>query len=202
MAHLVLLIRTESTSAHMEETLSSWVTQKRKFSDKDNQCYHKQLKTTMKDKLTQSILLHSLILFLASMTIDGWRLHVSAAIPKVGSYYAGSRIITVVRKGNRYCYEGVSIPHKRYAVAVGETIGSLSPYRNGLIIDGLKRHGLQLVLSQGQNSLLVTLGKQEPQVYQLFDSFNPNEISNSLKKCLSSRSTFYMAVPGSGYKIR
>jgi hypothetical protein len=153
-------------------------------------------------KFTRSTLLCSLVLSLMSISIDSLYFHVSAEIPKVGGYFAGSRFITVARKGNRYCYEGVSIPHKRYAVAVGETIGSLSPYGDGLIIDGLKRRGLQLVLSQGEDSLLVKFGKEEPQVYKNAGDFNPNEISKDLKKCLNAKGVVYMAVPGSGYKIR
>jgi hypothetical protein len=153
-------------------------------------------------KFTRSTLVWSLALSLISIAIDSLYFHVSAEIPKVGGYFAGSRFITVARKGNRYCYEGVSIPHKRYAVAVGETIGSLSPYRDGLIIDGLKRRGLRLVLSQGENSLLVKSGNDEPQIYKLAEDFNLNEISKDLKKCLNAKGLVYMAVPGSGYKIR
>jgi hypothetical protein len=153
-------------------------------------------------KFTRSTLLCSLALSLTSIPINSLYFHASAEIPKVGGYFAGSRFITVARKGNRYCYEGVSIPHKRYAVAVGETIGSLSPYRDGLIIDGLKRRGFQLVLIQGENSLLVKSGNDEPQTYKLAEDFNLNEISKDLKKCLNAKGVVYMAVPGSGYKIR
>ena len=153
-------------------------------------------------KFTRSTLLCSLALSLISIAIDSWHFKALAEIPKVGGYFAGSRFITVARKGNRYCYEGVSIPHKRYAVAVGETIGSLSPYRDGLIIDGLKRRGFQLVLSQGENSLLVKAGNDEPQTYKLSEDFNLNEITKDLKKCLNAKGVVYMAVPGSGYKIR
>jgi hypothetical protein len=126
----------------------------------------------------------------------------SSSIPNVGVYYAGSRYITVARKGNRFCYEGVSIPHRRYAVAVGETIGSLSPHKNGLIIDGLKRRGKPLFLSQSGSSLLVTLGQEEPQEYKFSNNLNPNEMTKELKQCLNSQGVVYMAIPGSGYKIR
>jgi hypothetical protein len=160
------------------------------------------INTTPASKLVQSFILHSLALPLALTITNSWHFNALADIPKVGSYYAGSRIITIVRKGNRYCYEGVSIPHGRYAVAVGGTVGSLSPYRDGLIIDGLKRRGRQLVLSQGNNSLLVKFGNEEPQEYKRFDTFNANEISASLRKCLRSQGVIYMAVPGSGYKIK
>jgi hypothetical protein len=123
-------------------------------------------------------------------------------IPNVGVYNAGSRYITVARKGNRFCYEGVSIPHRRYAVAVGETIGSLSPHKNGLIIDGSKRRGKPLFLSQSGSSLLVTLGQEEPQEYKFSNELNPNEMTKELKQCLNSQGVVYMAIHGSGYKIR
>jgi hypothetical protein len=126
----------------------------------------------------------------------------SLSIPKVGVYNAGSRYITVAQNGNRFCYEGVSIPHRRYAVAVGETIGSLSPHKNGLIIDGSKRRSQPLFLSQGNNSLLVTFGAEEPQEYKFSHDLNPNEMSQELKQCLNSKRVVYMAIPGSGYKIR
>jgi hypothetical protein len=126
----------------------------------------------------------------------------SRSIPKVGVYNAGSRYITVAQKGNRFCYEGVSIPHRRYAVAVGETIGSLSPHKNGLIIDGSKRRSQPFFLSQGNNSLLVTFGAEEPQEYRFSNDVNPNEMTKELKQCLNSKGVVYMAIPGSGYKIR
>ncbi|PSB56674.1 hypothetical protein [Chamaesiphon polymorphus] len=153
-------------------------------------------------QFTRTTLLYSLALSLTSIAIDSLHFYVLAEIPKIGVYNAGSRYITVARKGNRYCYQGVSIPHKRYAVAVGETIGSLSPYRDGLIIEGLKRRNRQLVLSQGENSLLVKFGQEEPQIYERAGDFNPNEVSKDFKKCLNNKGVVYMAVPGSGYKIR
>jgi hypothetical protein len=123
---------------------------------------------------------------------------------KTGVYNAGSRYITIVQKGKRFCYQGVSIPPGRYAVAVGETIGSLSPTRSGFIIDGFKRRGKQIILSQSDNKLLVSDGKNPRKVYgeyELFES-STGEISTELKKCLNSKDVFLIPVPGSGYTIK
>jgi hypothetical protein len=120
---------------------------------------------------------------------------------KTGIYYAGSRYIHIAQKGKRFCYEGVSIPHGRYAVAVGETIGSLSPTRNGFIIDGRDK---QIVLSQSDNKLLVSDGKTPLTVYGEYKLVEntPSEISDELKKCLNSKGVFLIPVPGSGYIIK
>jgi hypothetical protein len=120
---------------------------------------------------------------------------------KTGVYNAGSRYITIAQKGKRFCYEGVSIPPGRYAVAVGETIGSLSPTRNGFFIEGRKK---QIVISQSNNELLVSDGKNPRTVYgeyKLFES-NIGEISDELNKCLNSKDVFLIPVPGSGYIIK
>jgi hypothetical protein len=129
----------------------------------------------------------------------------SAAIPKIGVYNAGSRYITIARKGNRFCYIGYSIPPKRYVVAVGETIGSLSRFGGGLIIDGFKSRGKQVVLTQESDSLLVQFGKEVTgkkisQEYEFFRQLEDYDMS-PLKKCLNSQQKIFMAVPGSGYKI-
>jgi hypothetical protein len=134
-----------------------------------------------------------------------WQKPLSAAIPKIGVYNAGSRYITIARKGNRFCYIGYSIPPKRYVVAVGETIGSLSRFDDGLIIDGFKSRGKQVILKQENSSLLVQFGKEVTgkkisQEYEFFRQLEDYDVS-SLNKCLNSQRKIFMAVPGSGYKI-
>ncbi len=127
----------------------------------------------------------------------------SSSTLKTGVYNAGSRYITIVQKGKRFCYEGISMPPGRYAVAVGETIGSLSPTRNGFIIDGFQQRGKQIILSQSNNILSVSDNKTPRTVYgeyELFES-STSEISTELKKCLNSKGVFLIPVPGSGYTI-
>jgi hypothetical protein len=154
---------------------------------------------------TSSPLLFPLIGILLATTAI-WQSPASATIPRVGVYNAGSRYITIARKGNRYCYQGISIPPRRYAVAVGETIGSLSPFGGGLVIDGWRsgrRRPVTIILSQSGTSLLVKFDREPSgQSYDFFESLPSSFTSDELNKCLNSRGVFFKPVPGSGYRIR
>jgi hypothetical protein len=123
-----------------------------------------------------------------------------------GVYNAGSRYINIVQKGKRFCYEGVSIPHGRYAVAVGETIGSLSQTSNGFIIDGLKKRGKHILLRTNNNKLLISDAKNTQRGDMEYDlneiEISNSEISTELKQCLNSKGAFLIPVPGSGYKLK
>lgn len=129
--------------------------------------------------------------------------------PQTGLYEFGSRYIVVASQGNRVCYQGVSIPSQRYAVAVGETTGSLS-YSLGVnggtfIADGWYEHGRTISLSQIGNDLLIThhhtdwsieyeLGVRGESLYDLPYSGGP------LIECLNSRRAFFETAPG--YEIK
>lgn len=120
---------------------------------------------------------------------------------KVGTYNVGSRYITIARKGSRTCYQGISMPSGRYAVAVGETTGSLS-YKNGeFLINGWQQYGKSVTLRQQDKNLLVTHDNGWTGEYTFFKN-GPlgSNFSESLNRCLSKTTVFFETAPD--YKIK
>lgn len=119
---------------------------------------------------------------------------------KVGTYNLGSRYIVIANQGNRTCYEGISVPSGRYAVAVGETTGSLSQQNDDFVIDGWKKYGRNITLHQHGRKLLITLDDNSLGEYEYFKSGSLGEkYSASLMKCLNSKEVFFETAPG--YRI-
>jgi PsbP-like protein len=116
---------------------------------------------------------------------------------KTGTYNAGSRYITIQRKGNRICYQGISFPPGRYAVAVGETTGSLS-YKNGyFVIDGWKKYGKTVTLVNKGKGLLITHDSGWSIEYDYFQSDGlGGGYSNLLVQCLNAGESFFETHPG------
>lgn len=118
---------------------------------------------------------------------------------KAGTYNLGSRYITIATQGNRICYQGSSSPSGRYAVAVGETTGSLSSDKDDFVINGWKKYGKTITLRQKGQDLLITQNSNSSEEYSYFPSGSEEKYSDSLTKCLNSTGVFFEARPG--YKI-
>ena len=97
-----------------------------------------------------------------------------------GVYNAGSRYITIAKQGNRICYQGVSMPSGRYAVAVGETTGSLSAEKDYFVADGWKKYGRTVTLSQNGENLSISLDGGSPSEYNFFQKDSREKYSESL----------------------
>lgn len=116
---------------------------------------------------------------------------------RTGVYNAGSRYIFIARKGNRICYEGISVPSGRYAVAVGETTGSVSQKGDKFIIDGWRKYGTTLALHQKGRNLVVTSKDDFSQEYEFYVSIEVwGGESKSLNQCLNSHGVFFKTAPG------
>ena len=107
----------------------------------------------------------------------------------------------IAHKGDRTCYQGYSIPSGRYAVAVGETTGSVSAVNNTFVIDGWEKYGKTIMLRQQQQNLWVTHDTGWSSEYILFQNESSvEELSDSMAKCLNSEGVFFETA--SGYIIR
>lgn len=119
---------------------------------------------------------------------------------KAGIYNVGSRYIQIVHAGNRTCYQGMSMPSGRYAVAVGETTGSVSLNGKALVIDGWLDYGVSLQLAQQGENLLVTGeadGRQYSYEYDFWpESWADEEPSEVLQRCLAAQGPFFELAPG------
>ena len=112
-----------------------------------------------------------------------------------GIYNAGSRYITIAAKGDRTCYQGVSMPSGRYAVAVGETTGSLSAEKDYFVADGWKKYGRTVTLSQNGENLSISLDGGSPSEYNFFQKDSGEKYSESLMNCLNSNGEFFETAP-------
>jgi hypothetical protein len=114
-----------------------------------------------------------------------------------GTYNVGSRYIAIANQGNRFCYEGYSMPSGRYAVAVGETTGSLTAETDAFAIDGWKKYGKTIFLRQNGNNLQVTDNSGSSYEYNLNKGNTSNAgLSEAMKKCLNSTEPFFETQPG------
>jgi hypothetical protein len=113
-----------------------------------------------------------------------------------GVYNSGSRYITIAAKGDRTCYQGVSIPSGRYAVAVGETTGTLSSEKDYFVVDGWKKYGRTVTLSQNGENLSISLDGGAPSEYNFFQKDSKEKYSESLMNCLNSDGVFFETTPG------
>jgi hypothetical protein len=112
-----------------------------------------------------------------------------------GVYNAGSRYITIAKQGSRICYQGVSMPSGRYAVAVGETTGSLSAEKDYFVADGWKKHARTVTLSQNGENLSISLDGGSPSEYNFFQKDSGEKYSESLMNCLNSTGEFFETAP-------
>ncbi|MFN5857509.1 MAG: hypothetical protein ACK456_16715 [Pseudanabaenaceae cyanobacterium] len=128
-----------------------------------------------------------------------------------GIYGIGSRYILIANNGSRVCYQGVSggFPG-RYAIAVGETTGSLSLETGKFIIDGWKnQYGRIVSISQGQKGIVITFENGELSgesvEYQYYEPFRNNwftpEYTKLMSDCLNSSGEFFKTNPGYVIKI-
>jgi len=113
-----------------------------------------------------------------------------------GVYNLGSRYIAIATQGDRTCYEGYSLPSGRYAVAVGETTGSLSPEKDYFVLDGWKQYGRTITLRQKGSNLLITNNDNSPEEYNYFQSITRETYSEALIRCLNSTEPFFETAPG------
>jgi hypothetical protein len=114
-----------------------------------------------------------------------------------GTYNLGSRYIQIANLGNRFCYEGVSLPSGRYDVAVGETTGSLSPEKDYFAIEGWRKYGKTITLRQNGSNLLITDNSGSSQEYSFLNSnTSKSGFSDPLVKCLNSTDPFFETQPG------
>jgi hypothetical protein len=116
-----------------------------------------------------------------------------------GTYNLGSSYITVASQGDRTCYQGISIPSGRYAVAVGETTGSLSAEKNYLVVNGWKKYGKTIALRQNGEDLSIAIDGDSPSEYSYFQADSREKYSESLINCLNSSGDFFETA--SGYTI-
>ena len=112
-----------------------------------------------------------------------------------GTYNASSRYITLAKQGSRICYQGVSMPSGRYAVAVGETTGSLSAENDYFVADGWKKYGRTITLSQNGENLLISLNSGSPSGYNFFQKDSGEKYSESLTNCLNGTGEFFETAP-------
>jgi hypothetical protein len=122
-----------------------------------------------------------------------------------GVYGVGSRYILVANIGNRVCYQGVLGIPGRYAIAVGETTGSLSYQNRKFIIDGWKnQYGKTIRISQSPKGLVVTFEDGEKAgysaEYEYYEPFRNNRFSPVYTKlmndCLNSSGEYFQTNPG------
>ncbi|MBE9032057.1 hypothetical protein IQ266_20165 [filamentous cyanobacterium LEGE 11480] len=118
----------------------------------------------------------------------------------VGVYNAGSRYITIAKKGNQICYSGDSVPPGRYSIAVGETTGSLTQSGSSLTVDGWKEYGKTVALRLRGKTLVVTHNGKYAGEYDFYNSGQPgSQYTGVLGSCLNSKGPFFEPAPG--YKI-
>lgn len=117
-----------------------------------------------------------------------------------GTYNIGSRYIQIAQQGARFCYQGFSFPSGRYAIAVGETTGSLSYEAEKWFADGWQRYGRRITLQQSGESLIVIQDNTERSEYAFMQS--DEEYSPAMLKCLNSKKTFFEAAPGYSIQSR
>jgi hypothetical protein len=145
--------------------------------------------------------LHILLVILLNAVIQPAVVFAQKTTIKATTYNIGSRYITIANQGSRYCYEGISAPSGRYAVAVGETTGSLSSEKGYFVIEGWKKYGRTITLRQKGENLLISQNTNSSEEYNFLQSGSFGEkYSDSLIKCLKSTGTYFEAQPG--YKIR
>jgi len=122
---------------------------------------------------------------------------------KAGVYNVGSRYIEIAHKGDRICYQGISFPSGRYAVAVGETTGSLSYEQDHFVIDGWKKYGRIVTLRQQGENLLVTHDDGWSAEYTFFSRESlGGRATDSTIRCLNSSGIFFETAPGYSIKIK
>ncbi len=112
-----------------------------------------------------------------------------------GVYNSGSRYITIAAKGDRTCYQGVSVPSGRYAIAVGETTGTLSSEKDYFVVDGWKKYGRTVILSQNGRNLSISLDGSSPSEYNYFQKDGDEKYSESLMNCLNGTDEFFETAP-------
>jgi hypothetical protein len=125
------------------------------------------------------------------------RSQVKQILLPTGVYNSGSRYITIAAKGDRTCYQGVSVPSGRYAVAVGETTGTLSSEKDYFVVDGWKKYGRTVILSQNGKNLSISMDGGSPSEYNYFQKDDREKYSESLMNCLNSDSNdvFFETAP-------
>jgi hypothetical protein len=125
------------------------------------------------------------------------RSQVKKILLPTGVYNSGSRYITIAAKGDRICYQGVSVPSGRYAVAVGETTGTLSSEKDYFVVDGWKKYGRTVILSQNGKNLSISMDGGSPSEYNYFQKDDREKYSESLMNCLNSDSNdvFFETAP-------
>ncbi len=126
---------------------------------------------------------------------DGRPLNRQILLP-TGVYNSGSRYITIAAKGDRTCYQGVSMPSGRYAVAVGETTGTLSSEKDYFVVNGWKKYGRTVTLSQNGVNLSISLDGGSPSEYNFFQKDDREKYSESLTNCLNGTGEFFETAPG------
>lgn len=114
-----------------------------------------------------------------------------------GTYSAGPRHLVVANNGSRVCYQGISVPSGRHAVAVGETTGSLVPRQNSLVVEGWNDYGRDVVLTLRDSTIDVTSegvlhGDYTFSGSTLFDG----GAADVLSRCLNSTGVFFEKSPG------
>jgi hypothetical protein len=127
--------------------------------------------------------------------IDSRPVQVKQLALVAGTYNAGSRYIAIATQGSRTCYQGISMPSGRYAVAVGETTGSLSTEKDYFVADGWKKYGRTVTLSQNGENLSVSLDGGAPSEYNFFQKDSGEKYSESLTNCLNSTGEFFETAP-------
>ena len=118
-----------------------------------------------------------------------------------GIYNAGSRYVFVAHNEDRTCYSAMSVPPGRYAIAVGETTGSLSRYQDGFIVDGWRDYyGKEVVLTLENSTIAVTHQGNHAGSYELYERRPSNEYrenyDNAMARCLNSEDVFFEVSPG------
>jgi hypothetical protein len=87
------------------------------------------------------------------------------------------------------------MPSGRYAVAVGETTGSLSAEKDYFVADGWKKHARTVTLSQNGENLSISLDGGSPSEYNFFQKDSGEKYSESLMNCLNSTGEFFETAP-------
>ena len=118
-----------------------------------------------------------------------------------GIYNAGSRYVFIAHNEDRTCYSAVSVPPGRYAIAVGETTGSLSRHQDGFIVDGWRDYyGKEVVLTLEDSTIAVTHQGNHAGSYTLYERRPSNDYrednNNVMARCLNSEDVFFEASPG------
>lgn len=148
--------------------------------------------------------LYSTFLVMLSLAIQPLALLAQPVINS-GVYGVGSRYILVANIGNRVCYQGVSGIAGRYAIAVGETTGSLSYQNRKFIIDGWKnQYGKTISISQSPKGIVVTFQDGEnagySAEYEYYEPFSNNRFTSVYTKlmndCLNSSGEYFQTNPG------